>query len=323
MIETLNELSKAFPDVKLGLLQDILNYFRQHEADTIGDASAREGEDHIRMAGGSSLVSEVDTTSPTNQTMNDCREAFEAAYNAKFSEIEFSSYVRPHYNHAQVNHDWIAFQKGWNACPSEIAINPIVSALRKRLCSLWPADNAKEDSDVMVCFRNKEDASNFQRALFGEPPITPIREQSETLNNTLHELISEQLEYEQGQNREAMDLLDKAGVASNGEEGIGKRQSLTLPQRIERLLKRELEKHNGLTLKKCLGFFVSVIKSGEPWTQTCQREYDKALNGEEFRKLQHTYEIARQQAYVDNNKPQQFYWEGALRALQDIGNANG
>ena len=29
--------------------------------------------------------------------------------------------------------------------------------------------------------------------------------------------------------------------------------------------------------RRCLGFFASVIKSGEPWTNTCQREYDKAL----------------------------------------------
>ncbi len=29
-------------------------------------------------------------------------------------------------------------------------------------------------------------------------------------------------------------------------------------------------------LERCLGFFASVIKSGEPWTETCQREYDAA-----------------------------------------------
>jgi hypothetical protein len=27
-------------------------------------------------------------------------------------------------------------------------------------------------------------------------------------------------------------------------------------------------------LRRCLGFFASVIKSGEPWTDTCQNEYD-------------------------------------------------
>jgi len=27
----------------------------------------------------------------------------------------------------------------------------------------------------------------------------------------------------------------------------------------------------------CLGFFASVIKSGEPWSETCQREYDRVL----------------------------------------------
>lgn len=31
-------------------------------------------------------------------------------------------------------------------------------------------------------------------------------------------------------------------------------------------------------VKRCLGFFASVIKSGEPWTATCQREYDAAIS---------------------------------------------
>lgn len=30
-------------------------------------------------------------------------------------------------------------------------------------------------------------------------------------------------------------------------------------------------------LRRCLGFFASVIKSGEPWTDTCQKDYDEAL----------------------------------------------
>ena len=29
-------------------------------------------------------------------------------------------------------------------------------------------------------------------------------------------------------------------------------------------------------LRKTLGFFASVIKSGEPWTETCEREYQAA-----------------------------------------------
>ncbi len=29
--------------------------------------------------------------------------------------------------------------------------------------------------------------------------------------------------------------------------------------------------------QRCLGFFASVIKSGESWTKTCQRDYDAAL----------------------------------------------
>lgn len=31
-------------------------------------------------------------------------------------------------------------------------------------------------------------------------------------------------------------------------------------------------------VSRCLGFFASVIKSGEPWTETCQREYDAAIS---------------------------------------------
>lgn len=33
----------------------------------------------------------------------------------------------------------------------------------------------------------------------------------------------------------------------------------------------------------CLAFFASVIKSGEPWTATCQAEYDKV--NAKFREL--------------------------------------
>lgn len=29
-------------------------------------------------------------------------------------------------------------------------------------------------------------------------------------------------------------------------------------------------------LRTCLGFFASVIKCGEPWTDTCEAEYRKA-----------------------------------------------
>lgn len=31
-------------------------------------------------------------------------------------------------------------------------------------------------------------------------------------------------------------------------------------------------------IQRCLGFFASVIKSGEAWTSTCQTEYDTAIN---------------------------------------------
>jgi hypothetical protein len=36
-------------------------------------------------------------------------------------------------------------------------------------------------------------------------------------------------------------------------------------------------KEENQRLRRCLGFFASVIKSGETWTETCQREYDAAL----------------------------------------------
>lgn len=32
-----------------------------------------------------------------------------------------------------------------------------------------------------------------------------------------------------------------------------------------------------LTPKQTLAFFASVIKSGEPWTGTCQKAYDEAM----------------------------------------------
>ena len=32
-------------------------------------------------------------------------------------------------------------------------------------------------------------------------------------------------------------------------------------------------------LRAVIGFFASVIKSGEPWTDQCQREYDAAMKG--------------------------------------------
>lgn len=34
-------------------------------------------------------------------------------------------------------------------------------------------------------------------------------------------------------------------------------------------------------LHQCVNFFASVIKSGEPWTETCQLEYNKAISDNE------------------------------------------
>lgn len=33
-------------------------------------------------------------------------------------------------------------------------------------------------------------------------------------------------------------------------------------------------------LRRCLAFFASVIKSGEPWTEACQQEYEAAMKAE-------------------------------------------
>ena len=33
-------------------------------------------------------------------------------------------------------------------------------------------------------------------------------------------------------------------------------------------------------LRRCLGFFASVIKSGESWSDTCQSEYDEAIRSD-------------------------------------------
>lgn len=37
------------------------------------------------------------------------------------------------------------------------------------------------------------------------------------------------------------------------------------------------ERSRSRELEKTVGFFASVIKSGERWTQSCQDEYDKAF----------------------------------------------
>jgi|SRR5580693_1235653 hypothetical protein len=43
-------------------------------------------------------------------------------------------------------------------------------------------------------------------------------------------------------------------------------------------LTTRLQNQNAL-LRHCLGFFASVIKSGEPWTDVCEKEYRAAMNG--------------------------------------------
>jgi hypothetical protein len=54
----------------------------------------------------------------------------------------------------------------------------------------------------------------------------------------------------------------------------------SLSKEIDRLRAAAGGDNGGDELKRmrgCIGFFASVIKSGEPWTATCQREYDNAL----------------------------------------------
>ena len=40
-------------------------------------------------------------------------------------------------------------------------------------------------------------------------------------------------------------------------------------------------KEERMVLRECLSFFASVIKSGEPWTDTCQHKFDSALAAKE------------------------------------------
>jgi hypothetical protein len=50
---------------------------------------------------------------------------------------------------------------------------------------------------------------------------------------------------------------------------------LELSQFTQAKTHREISLAGELAIaKRTVGFFASVIKSGEPWTETCQREYD-------------------------------------------------
>lgn len=52
-----------------------------------------------------------------------------------------------------------------------------------------------------------------------------------------------------------------------------------LTKRLKALLDEDeaAAKAREAKLRACLGFFASVIKSGEPWTATCEERYRAAL----------------------------------------------
>jgi hypothetical protein len=62
------------------------------------------------------------------------------------------------------------------------------------------------------------------------------------------------------------------GVAEFAEDEAGPWVSVVDYLKTEASLRAELA-----AARRCLAFFASVIKSGEPWTATCQAEYDAAV----------------------------------------------
>jgi hypothetical protein len=58
------------------------------------------------------------------------------------------------------------------------------------------------------------------------------------------------------------------------EENERLKEDLNIAVRANHAYERENER-----LRECLGFFASVIKSGEQWSGSCEREYRAALTG--------------------------------------------
>lgn len=68
------------------------------------------------------------------------------------------------------------------------------------------------------------------------------------------------------------------GGTPDGDDYLGTLISQLVEREVAKALATKQLEHLERTrqLRHCLAFFASVIKSGEPWTEVCQTEYDKA-----------------------------------------------
>lgn len=83
-----------------------------------------------------------------------------------------------------------------------------------------------------------------------------------------------------------LDLADERDKLVEHIREANENAPYALVDALDSLADRTVERDNLIRerdrLARCLGFFASVIKSGEPWTEDCQREYDLArARGEE------------------------------------------
>lgn len=72
------------------------------------------------------------------------------------------------------------------------------------------------------------------------------------------------------------DALEPDSIAARQMREIA--QELGYPSILEALEDLDDMKAREAKLRACLGFFASVIKSGEPWTATCEQRYRAALS---------------------------------------------
>jgi hypothetical protein len=95
---------------------------------------------------------------------------------------------------------------------------------------------------------------------------------------TAHAECSTALAAEQGKKKILSDALKLAYKELDAEREVGHNQAVTLGQKIARLEDQlVVEREKVKPLVDALNFFKSVIQSGEPWTQSCQKAYDDAL----------------------------------------------
>jgi hypothetical protein len=117
----------------------------------------------------------------------------------------------------------------------------------------------------------------------------------------------------------ALEDFDAESLMKEIEECIGDQRyfndNLALHEEIERLRKREAQP---VGEAKYFGVESFTDEQKLAYKVGYQHAKTDARQERESEKLQQTYELARQQAYADNNEPQQSYWEGALRALNDM-----